>query len=289
MHLRSMPYPSHTMLQSHTKQSRARNIQNSKGRNKTVAQARRKKQKRVGNGVPGRKSLKSVPLVEFSLFQKLPLELKLMIWEFAVWRPRTISLKIAYTPSDLGLDIKGQRPVGVPPIFHVNHESRDLANKIFEKVSSIRSADPSTAFIHINSSADILCLAHRSGGGFSRAVGQILKRYPAWGKIKHVAVRTPKNGWGIKCICHFFPNVEQITVQTMSTGLYGDSGRQQRWWVEKLNRRLKQRYGRELTAKVTMTDIIPLEPRHTVLHEVEWGCDFPKQSCKMLHFYEDDH
>ncbi|EPE27450.1 hypothetical protein GLAREA_04241 [Glarea lozoyensis ATCC 20868] len=258
-------------------------------RNKSVALAKSKTQKCVGDEPPCQNPLKSAALVEFTLFSKLPPELKLLIWEFAFWRPRTIQIKAPYIPvydNSLAGYLRERHPVGVPLIFHVNHETRDFANRIFEKVSSVTSTDTPTAFIHINPAIDILSLAHR---GFSQALRPILEKYPAWGKTKHVAVRTPKGGWGIKLICDFFPNVEQITVQTITGGFYGDSGRGRRkWWVEKLKWSWKQKYGRKLTAKVTMTDVISLEAGHTVFHEFEWSSSLSEQPCTMTHFYEND-
>ena len=63
---------------------------------------------------------------EFELFLKLPIELRLRIWQYAAWHPRVIAIKDDYNPTHMALCGSNARC----PLVRVNKEAREEVVKI---------------------------------------------------------------------------------------------------------------------------------------------------------------
>ena len=86
-------------------------------------------------------------LTTFTLFAKLPAELRLMIWEEAANQPRVVVMDMK-TPYIVRTEIP------TPAFFHVSYEAREAAEKVFKIKKSKPGFQPLPAIL-INFQVDI--------------------------------------------------------------------------------------------------------------------------------------
>ncbi|EPE27449.1 hypothetical protein GLAREA_04240 [Glarea lozoyensis ATCC 20868] len=232
-------------------------------------------------------------LSEFSLFPKLPLELRLMILELALCQPRVLRLWTIYRAYPVVLS----DPDIIPPMFHVNYESRDRAKKIYETVTQAVWTHPTKSSYAVNPAADILCLAGRLD---ITCFKELVKDYPVMSTLKHLAFRDhvrpydqavgPDNGVELPRDC--FPNLDQITIIKDIWRLEGDDHLPQSErnhisrWILCLRKIWREKHDRELPAKITIMDHkSSLTSAHTVFHELKPDFCYVKQLQEIASLY----
>ncbi|KAI0506874.1 hypothetical protein F5B22DRAFT_650353 [Xylaria bambusicola] len=76
-----------------------------------------------------------VPLTTFPIFSKLPIELRLIIWERAMWEGRIIYLNSPWRAHEHDTAVCwGERYVHVPVFFFVNREARECAMQRYDQM-----------------------------------------------------------------------------------------------------------------------------------------------------------
>ncbi|EPE27451.1 MurD-like peptide ligase, catalytic [Glarea lozoyensis ATCC 20868] len=282
MRLRTRPSSSsHAMhLRSYTNQSRAlesqiirkRKRQNFEEDFRSLAPATRKRQKRMP---------------QFTLFPMLPAELRLMVWKFAIGsKPRSISLSVFppgnASPSYFGGFRARSYQSEIPPLLHVNHESRELSNQIYTNwmqviISPSDEGPVDQATIYINPAVDILHIEyHRNLNPYVL----IFEQYPILRTFKHLAfdpVGYHESGHDV--ICDLFPDLEQITLST-SLAIYESQGGNMTvmrsyscLWAINFKQKWREVYGNKPLPKLTMIDSFRGLPTlgRAVFHELKWN------------------
>jgi hypothetical protein len=220
-------------------------------------------------------------ILELATCEPRILRFKIIYAEVLPWRPEIVYPKVFSVPG------------GIPPMFHVNYESRERAKEIYEIVNQTIWTQHTKSSFAINPAADILCLEDGLEPG---PFEMLLEHYPVMGTLKHLALKGTHPvgcpGSGLDFIPDCFPNLEQITIIHDIWRLRGDDylsqvGREQRGkWIDSLKRIWREKYGRELSAKISIINHkSSLTSDQTVFHELKLDSCYMKQLEEIASLY----
>jgi hypothetical protein len=148
-------------------------------------------------------------LSAFTLFPKLPWELRDFVWSFSNQTPRTIEVKLIGGRHHGTINYWAEQRT--PPLFHVNRESKSHAEKHYELISTTSDRLTSSPPIYINFSLDTLCLKRSPILFCTRKLfgsNALLK------KVQNLALQGAAGHFGHlgDKIAESFPNVRQVVV-----------------------------------------------------------------------------
>ncbi|KAH6668028.1 hypothetical protein B0J14DRAFT_642320 [Halenospora varia] len=118
-----------------------------------------------GNMAPGISFAPTNPRIQnpmedflFTKFSEVPLELRIKIWDIAAFQQRHIKCQVKnFKENPKSIMVS---PTPVPSMMHVCHESRDVGNKYYQKLSTTRTTISKMKITYINYEVDTLRFMH---------------------------------------------------------------------------------------------------------------------------------